>query len=134
MLTHRTNGVSNYLVTYGIFIFLFYFVLILYALTKLSYNYHPKYAIYGLILIFIVGFSEVFFSRHFYGLAMLHMVVRYLKRTVYPVNLNYESTHYHLAVHNSKYITLSCLSLLSNQSIRDFSIVVVDDGSGQRHS
>ena len=34
-----------------------------------------------------------------------------------------------IAVHNSRDITLSCLSLLSTQSIREFSIVVVDDGS-----
>jgi hypothetical protein len=91
-LTHRTNGVSNYLVTYGIFIFLFYFGSILYAFYKLclKYNYHPKYALYSLILIFIVGFSEVFFSLpFFYGLAMLHMVIEVPEqRTVYPVSMS----------------------------------------------
>jgi GT2 family glycosyltransferase len=37
--------------------------------------------------------------------------------------------HIIIAVHNSRDITLSCLSLLSTQSFREFSIVVVDDGS-----
>ncbi len=92
ILTHRTNGLSNYLVTYGIFIFLFYFGSILYAFYKLCIknNYHPKYALYGLLLIFIVGFSEAFFSLpFFYGLAMLHMVIEVPEqRTVYPVRVN----------------------------------------------
>ena len=92
VLTHRTNGVSNYLITYGIFIFLFYFGSIFYAFYKLCQrnNYHPKYALYGLILIFIVGFSEVYFSLpFFYGLAMLHMVIEVPEqRTVYPVSLD----------------------------------------------
>lgn len=34
-----------------------------------------------------------------------------------------------IAVHNSRDITLTCLSLLSRQSIQEFSIVIVDDGS-----
>ena len=92
VLTHRTNGVSNYLITYGIFIFLFYFGSIFYAFYKLCLrnNYHPKYALYGLILIFIVGFSEVYFSLpFFYGLAMLHMVIEVPEqRTIYPVSLD----------------------------------------------
>ena len=92
ILTHRTNGLSSYLVTYGIFIFLFYFGSIFYAFYKLCIknNYHPKYALYGLILLFIVGFSEAFFSLpFFYGLAMLHMVIEVPEqRTVYPVSVN----------------------------------------------
>jgi len=91
-LTHRTNGISNYLVTYGIFIFLFYFGSIFYAFYKLCQmnNYHPKYALYGLILIFIVGFSETFFSLpFFYGLAMLHMAIEVPKQpAVYPVSVD----------------------------------------------
>ena len=91
ILTHRTNGITNYLVTYGIFIFLFYFGSIYYAFHKLclKHNYHPKYALYSLILIFIVGFSEVFFSLpFFYALAMLHMVVAVPERKpVYPVSV-----------------------------------------------
>jgi hypothetical protein len=91
-LTHRTNGVSNYLVTYGMFIFLFYFGSIFYAFYKmcLKNNYHPKYALYGLILIFIVGFSETFFNLpFFYGLAMLHMaIIVPQQRTVYPVSID----------------------------------------------
>ena len=92
ILTHRTNGLSNYLVTYGIFIFLFYFGSIFYAFYKLCIknNFHPKYALYGLILLFIVGFSEAFFSLpFFFGLAMLHMVIEVPEqRTVYPVSVN----------------------------------------------
>jgi len=91
ILTHRTNGITNYLVTYGIFIFLFYFGSIYYAFRKLcsQNNFHPKYALYGLVLIFIVGFSEVFFSLpFFYGLAMLHMVIELPEQSVvYPVSL-----------------------------------------------
>ena len=91
ILTHRTNGITNYLVTYGIFVFLFYFGSIFYAFYKLCQknNYHPKYALYALGLIFIVGFSEVFFSLpFFYGLAMLHMVIEVPEKSmVYPVPL-----------------------------------------------
>jgi hypothetical protein len=91
ILTHRTNGISNYLVTYGIFIFLFYFGSIYYAFHKmcLKFNHPPIYALYSLFLIFIVGFSEVFFSLpFFYGLAMLHMAIEVPERKlVYPVGL-----------------------------------------------
>lgn len=89
ILTHRTNGLSNYLVTYGIFIFLFYFGSIYYAFYKLCLKngYAPRYALYGLLLIFITGFSEVYFSLpFFYGMAMLHMVIEVPRRhAVYPV-------------------------------------------------
>jgi hypothetical protein len=91
ILTHRTNGITNYLVTYGIFVFLFYFGSIYYAFYKLCLrnNYHPKYALYSLVLIFIVGFSEVFFSLpFFYALAMLHMAIEVPERKpVYPVSV-----------------------------------------------
>ena len=91
ILTHRTNGITNYLVTYGIFVFLFYFGSIYYAFRKLSLKngYHPIYALYGLILIFIVGFSNVFFSLpFFYGLAMLHIVIEAPEQSiVYPVSI-----------------------------------------------
>lgn len=91
ILTHRTNGITNYLVTYGIFIFLFYFGSIYYAFRKLCIknDYHPIYALYGLILILIVGFSEVFFSLpFFYGLAMLHIVIEAPEQSiVYPVSI-----------------------------------------------
>ncbi len=91
ILTHRTNGISNYLVTYGIFIFLFYFGSIYYALYKLCLknNYSSRYALYGIILILIMGFSEVFFSLpFFYGLAMLHMAIEAPEKSiVYPVSL-----------------------------------------------
>jgi phosphate starvation-inducible membrane PsiE len=85
ILTHRTNGVSNYLVTYGIFIFLFYFGSIYYAFRKmcLKHNHPSIYALYSLFLIFIVGFSEVFFSLpFFYGLALLHMVIEVPERNL----------------------------------------------------
>lgn len=92
ILTHRTNGLTNYLVTYGIFIFLFYFGSIFYALHKLCLKngYHPKYAIFGMSLFFIIGFSEVFFSLpFFYALAMLHMVIEVPERSpVYPVSIS----------------------------------------------
>lgn len=92
ILTHRTNGITNYLVTYGIFVFLFYFGCIYYAFYKLclKQGYAPRYALYGLVLIFITGFSEVYFSLpFFYGLAMLHMVIEVPQRsTVYPVSVN----------------------------------------------
>lgn len=92
ILNHRTNGLTNYLVTYGIFVFLFYFGCIYYAFHKLclKQGYAPRYALYGLVLIFITGFSEVYFSLpFFYGLAMLHMVIEVPQsRTVYSVSVN----------------------------------------------
>jgi hypothetical protein len=95
ILTHRTNGITNYLVTYGIFIFLFYFGSIYYALHKicLKNSYHPKYAIYGMLLVLIIGFSEVFFSLpFFYALAMLHMVIELPEQSiVYPVSITSSS-------------------------------------------
>jgi hypothetical protein len=95
ILTHRTNGLTNYLVTYGIFVFLFYFGSIYYAFHKLCLknNYPLKYALYGLILILIIGFSEVFFSLpFFYGLAMLHMAIEVpVQSIVYPVRITSSS-------------------------------------------
>ena len=92
ILTHRTNGITNYLVTYGIFIFLFYFGSIYYAIYKLCLknNHTLKYSLYGFLLIFMVGFSEVFFSLpFFYGLALVHLVIEVPeRRMIYPVSIN----------------------------------------------
>ena len=76
-LNHRNNGVSNYLATYGLFAFVFYFFLI-YSTFRYTCKYYsmnkPYYAFFGLLLIWFIGFSEDYFNYPFFiGLTMAHI-------------------------------------------------------------
>lgn len=76
-LMHRNNGITSFLTTYGIVIFLFYFYLIYYSLNKICIHtgFNNRFAVYSLIIIFVLGFSEIYFIRpFFYGLTLLHLV------------------------------------------------------------
>lgn len=66
-LEHRNNGITDFLVKYGIFFFIFYFYNIYLGFKKLSLKnggHEPtKYGILALIGIVIIGFSQVLFQQ-----------------------------------------------------------------------
>jgi hypothetical protein len=74
---HRNNSVTDLLATYGIFLFIFYFVNYYYSLKKYCVYcaFNPKFAIWGLLVILILGFSQTIFLRpFFYSLLFIHYV------------------------------------------------------------
>jgi hypothetical protein len=78
-MTHRNNGLSDYLVTYGVLIFIMYFSLIYFSFYRLcrTNNDPARIAVHCLILILIIGFSEGFFTLpFFYGLTLVHLIYR----------------------------------------------------------
>jgi len=88
LMRHRNNGVTNYLVTYGIFIFIFYFYLIYYSFKMMcqKFDYSPIFATYAISLIFIIGFSEGYFTLpFFYALTMMHIVFPLEKENSKPI-------------------------------------------------
>jgi hypothetical protein len=77
-ITHRNNGVTNFLVYYGFIIFACYFFLIYYTFRKMCmhYNFRPTFALYAIGMIFLIGFSEGYFTRPlFFGLTMMHILL-----------------------------------------------------------
>lgn len=67
--THRPNGFTNFLRNYGLIYFSFYFFLVyssfknIYIYHHHSYNYYVP--LFGVLLLFIVSFSEVIFDLAF---------------------------------------------------------------------
>ncbi len=75
---HRNNGVTNFLVYYGFIIFACYFFLIYYTFRRMCvhYNFSPTFALYAIGMIFLIGFSEGYFTRPlFFGLTMMHILL-----------------------------------------------------------
>jgi len=73
---HRNNGTMNLLATYGIFIFTLFFVLYYRSFRSICqyYQYTTKFAIYSIIVVIVLGFSQAIFMRPlFYGLMMLFL-------------------------------------------------------------
>jgi hypothetical protein len=68
-LTHRPNGLTNFLRCYGLVYFSFYFYLIfnsfknVYIYHHHSYNYYVP--LFGVILLLIISFSELIFDLVF---------------------------------------------------------------------
>ena len=65
---HRNNGVFNLLVTYGIFIFLFYFFKIIQVFKSIAkyYGFSNMYILSSVIIIILLGFSQGIFMRPFF--------------------------------------------------------------------
>lgn len=79
---HRNNGVFNLLATYGIIITVYYFYRIYLTFKTLSevYLYSKRYAIFGFIIIMLLGFSQGIFMRpFFYGFLFVPMVFKTIR-------------------------------------------------------
>jgi hypothetical protein len=79
--THRNNGVTDFLVNYGFLVFAAYFYLIFLTFKRMCgyYGYNPRFAYYAIAMIFLIGFSESYFSRPlFYALTMMSTLVPYV--------------------------------------------------------
>ena len=75
--THRNNGITHYLVSYGIFIFIFFIYLLKKSFNSLCiyYNRSSFYSSVLLFMILIMSFSELYFRRPFFiALTLLFLV------------------------------------------------------------
>lgn len=76
---HRNNGVTNHLAMYGIFYFIAYFFMIYqgYKTYCMKQGINAKFALFCIISIFLIGFSEIYFNKVlFYALTMLHFIIK----------------------------------------------------------
>lgn len=66
--SHRNNGVSALLTQYGIIFTIFYFSLYYYSFRTFckKYNNNLKFALFCLIIIMFIGFSQTIFTRQFF--------------------------------------------------------------------
>ncbi|HEV7230304.1 MAG TPA: hypothetical protein VGO45_03185, partial [Bacteroidia bacterium] len=71
---HRNNSVTDVLATYGIFLFLFFFYNYYKSMKKLCLQsgFNPNFAIYALLVILTLGFSQsIFLKPFFYSILFL---------------------------------------------------------------
>jgi len=75
---HRTNGVTDFAVKYGMLFWIFYFFNIYksFRLFCENYNFSSKFALYILLVIFTIGFSQTFFQGTFF-ISFLYLHVLY---------------------------------------------------------
>ena len=87
--THRNNGISYFLSAFGIVGFLVYFGCMYKSFERISYyfNENKSYAVFMMVVVFIVGFSEKYFTRElFFGLSILFVFYGNKKRSPYSVS------------------------------------------------
>ena len=75
----RPNGFSNFFRTYGLIYFSAYFIMVYYSNKKIFYFHNhyqkPSYAMFGVILLWLLSFSEIIFDLPFFkALIFLSMV------------------------------------------------------------
>ncbi|GAF03661.1 O-antigen ligase family protein [Saccharicrinis fermentans] len=77
---HRNNGVTNHLVMYGAIAFLIYFYLIYLGFYRMCrvYDVNRRMAFFALIIILLIGFSQIYFTKVFF-IAMTLIPVLYCK-------------------------------------------------------
>jgi hypothetical protein len=87
--THRNNGVSLFLATFGILGFLVYFTYMFKSFKKVSvlFNAPRSYPFFMLLVIFTIGMSEKYFNRElFFGLTILFMTINIKTIKVFKTN------------------------------------------------
>lgn len=82
----RPNGFSNFLRQYGLIYFSAYFIMMYYSYKRIFYYYHnyPKisYAVFGVILCWILSFSEIIFDLPFFK-ALVFLAMVYIPQQAY---------------------------------------------------
>lgn len=65
---HRNNGVSNQLVMYGGIAFILYFYLVYLSFYRMctAYGVNKKMALFAVITILLIGFSQIYFTKVFF--------------------------------------------------------------------
>ncbi len=84
---HRNNGVTYHLATYGIIIFVLYFSLMYLAFYRMG-NYwqtDSRMAVFALITIFLIGFSQVYFHKPFF-IALTLLPVLFIGKSMSSVS------------------------------------------------
>ena len=79
--THRPNGLTNFLRSYGLIYFCFYFIMVYQGFARVYNNYHPRsnplVPAFGILLLLMVSFSELIFDLVFQkGLLFLYGAYR----------------------------------------------------------
>ncbi len=87
---HRNNGVFNLLVTYGIFITVFYFSKIFQAFKAIGRKYQlPEYyAFFSFLIIMVLGFSQGIFMRPFFY-AFLFLPITFITSKKFAPSYNH---------------------------------------------
>jgi len=78
-LMHRNNGVTDFLVKWGITGFFIYFLFVLNSFYRICdyYSFKKYFALVSLVTIWLIGFSEIWFNKPFFmGLVFLGEVFR----------------------------------------------------------
>ncbi|TLX75649.1 hypothetical protein E9993_08810 [Labilibacter sediminis] len=84
-LIHRNNGVTNHLAMYGGIVFLIYFYLIYLAFYRMciAHDVDKRMAFFALVIIMLIGFSQVYFTRVFFiALSMMPVLFNGKKRII----------------------------------------------------
>ncbi|WP_439183597.1 O-antigen ligase family protein [Carboxylicivirga taeanensis] len=78
---HRNNGVTNFLATFGLVGFSLYFILMYSSFQSLCnyYGFDRRFAVWALLIILMIGFSEEYFSKVFF-MALSMMVILFAGR------------------------------------------------------
>jgi len=84
--SHRPNGISNLIRSYGFIYFIIYMYLIFYSLKNITsfYSLNKNYALIGLFLILILAFSQLIFDKVFFrGFVFLSITYGFYKKNNY---------------------------------------------------
>lgn len=79
LIFHRTNGVTDFMVKYGLLFSVFYFFSIYKSMNSicLYYRFNVKFAFFMFLIILTIGFSQTFFQGSlFISLIYLHTIFR----------------------------------------------------------
>jgi hypothetical protein len=84
--SHRPNGLTNFLRSYGLLYFTVYFYLVYQSFKKIGYYYNTRkttLALIGILLLWIVSFSELIFDEAFLkSLLFLSMIYQPSKQNI----------------------------------------------------
>ena len=89
ILKHRNNGVTDFLVQYGLFGFILFFGMMYYSFRTIlkKNNYNEVLSIFILISIFIIGFSEKYFNRPVF-VSLIFLGIYYLPEIITKTKKN----------------------------------------------
>lgn len=93
---HRTNGVTDFAVKYGLLFIVFYFFNIYKSFNSFCYNcrFNKRFALLMLFIVLTIGFSQTFFQGTFFiSLIYLHVIYKvpietYNRNKMYVKNFN----------------------------------------------
>lgn len=88
---HRTNGVTDFVVKYGLLFSLFYLFNIYKSFNSFCYNYrfNKRFALLMLIVVLTIGFSQTFFQGIFF-ISLIYLHVLFIEPAKTNINNNFQ--------------------------------------------